>query len=131
MRNNPILKNIWNRSSLINRRVQLEYRPIIMGIGKSLPTYGSYVNILLPSEESVLAAKQILYENNYLPIKATLQRYGVTLGPLQWIIHTDDSFDPLARNTVGWKAKAVNHMRKESYRKMMIAMKRARNHIGR
>lgn len=129
MRNNPTLKNLWKRIDLINRRVQLEHRPRIMKIGKRLPTYGSHMRILLPSEEpseeSVLKAKQILYENNYLPIKAILRRYGVTLGPLQWIIHINDSFDPWDGNTVGWKAKAANHMSKESYRKMMIRMKKA------
>ena len=111
------------------RRIQLDMETKRMfRIGKRLPQYGSYMRLLVANGDTVFLAQEELYRRTYLPLKALLRRYGVRLGPIEWIIHEPDSDstdDILALPSVAWRAKAADHMSREMCHRMMLARKRA------
>ena len=92
------------------------------------PVYGNYINIHEFRQDLIDSAKDALYRQSYLPLKAALRKHGICLSEPTWIIRKHYEcflwYDPTG--SVGYKATADNPITNEAYRRMTIARKRMR-----
>ena len=90
--------------------------------------YGNYINIHDFRQDLIDSAKDALYRQSYLPLKAVLSKHGICLSEPTWIFRKHSEcflwYDPTG--SVGYKATTDNPITIEAYRRMAIARKRIR-----